>query len=75
MNATVNNKCGLCVSISYPWLAATPNGWVYDPRAMPSQGVVEFKNQYAYRNLSLEDAITAKKCECLTIKNGHKQLK
>ena len=75
MNATVDNKCGLFVSTSYPWLAATPDGWVYDPTATPSQGLVEFKNPYAYRNLSLEDAITTKKCECLTINNGHKQLK
>ena len=75
MNATVNNKCGLVISTSYPWLAATPDGWVNDPTATLCQGLVEFKNSYAYRNLSLEDAITTKMCKCLTINNDHKQLK
>jgi len=75
VNATVNNKCGLVISTSYPWLAATPDGWVNDPTATLCQGLVEFKNSYAYRNLSLEDAITTKMCKCLTINNDHKQLK
>ena len=75
VNATVNNKCGLFISTSYPSLAATPDGWVNDPTATSYQGLVEFKNPYAYRNLTLEDAITTKKCECLTINNGYKQLK
>ena len=61
VNATVNNKCGLVISTSYPWLAATPDGWVNDPTATPCQGLVEFKNPYAYRNLTLEDTITTKK--------------
>lgn len=75
MDATVNNKCGLVISHSHPWLAATPDGWVYDPTATPYHGLVEFKNPYAYRNLSLSDAITTRKCKCLTINNGCKQLK
>lgn len=75
LNATVNNKCGLVVSTSYPWLAATPDGWVNDPTAAPPHGLVEFKNPYGYRNLCLADAIATKQCDCLTIDNGCKQLK
>ena len=74
VDATINNKCGLVISHTHPWLAATPDGWVYDPTATPSHGLVEFKNPHAYRNSSLNDAITTKKCECLTTETGCKQL-
>ena len=69
-NQIINIKCGLVVSTVYPWLAATPDGWVSDSTASPSQGLVEFKNPYSYRDLTVSDAITAKKCDCLSINNG-----
>jgi len=42
--ATVNINCGLIVSNTHPWLAATPDGWLENPQALPQQGLVEFKN-------------------------------
>ena len=57
------------------WLAVTPDGWVTDPEASPSDGLVEFKNPYSYRDLTVSNAITANKCNCLKIENGHLQLK
>ena len=60
---------------AHPWLAATPDGWVTDPEASPSQGLVEFKNLYSYRDLAVSDAIAAKKCDCLAINNGCIELK
>ena len=74
-NPTVNIKCGLVVCTPHPWLAATPDGWVTDPEASPSSGLVEFKNPYSYRDLSVGDAVAANKCDSLTINNGCIQLK
>ena len=66
---------GLSVCTAHPWLAATPDGWVTDPEASPSDGLVEFKNPYSYRDLAVNDTITADKCDCLKIENGCVQLK
>ena len=55
---------------AHPWLAATPDGWVSDPSASPSRGLVEFKNPHSYRDLAVNDAGFSKKCECLTINSG-----
>ena len=63
------------MSTAYRCLAATPDGWVSDSAASPSQGIVEFKNPCSYRDLAVSDAITAKKCDCLSINNGHITLK
>ena len=71
----VNTQCGLVVCRAHPWLAATPDGWVSDPSVSPSQGLVEFKNPYSYRDLAVSDAVLSKKCECLTINNGRIELK
>ena len=74
--ATVTTTCGLVVSIVHPWLAATPDGWVYDPTSTISfEGFVEFKNPSSYKEMTINEAITAKKCDCLTICNGMAQLK
>ena len=72
---TVDINCGLSVCTAHPWLAATPDGWVTDPEVSPSNGLVEFKNPYSYRDLAVSDAITANKCDCLKIANGRIQLK
>ena len=74
-NPDVNIKCGLVICTAHPWLAATPDGWVTDPEASPSLGLVEFKNPYSYRNLAVTDAIAAKKCDCLAINGGRIKLK
>ena len=60
---------------AHSWLAATPDGWVTNPEPSPSQGLVEFKNVYSYRDLAVSDAIVAKKRDCLAINNGRIELK
>jgi len=74
-NPIVNIKCRLTVWTAHPWLAATPHGCVIDPTVLPTQGLVEFKNPYSYRHLSVSDAINARKCDCLEVKNSRIQLK
>ena len=67
---------GLVVSVANPWLATSPDGLVYDPKADPPQGLVEFKNPYSVRGKTLEEAATSCKTFCLTINNdGKLQLK
>ena len=73
--ATATINCGLVISTIYPWLATTPDGWVEDPQATTTRGVVEFKNPHSCKNLMIDDAISAKKCTCLVINNGRKSLK
>ena len=65
----------MIVCTDHPWLAATPDGWVSDPEALPSDGLVEFKNPHSYKELAVRDAIASKKCDCLEIKSGQVQLK
>jgi len=68
VGATVNRNCGLAVSSTYPWLAATPDGLVIDPSAspLPPEGLLEFKNPYSYKDNLLQDAFDSKKCNNLT---------
>ena len=58
IESTVKN-CGLFISVSDPWLAASPDGLVHDP-LNPSQplGLVEIKAPYSVRDQSLMEAST-----------------
>ena len=56
---------GLVISIDHPWLAASPDGLVHDPTEDPPYGVVEFKNPYSMRNLTLCEAAIKAKGFCL----------
>ena len=50
-------KCGLFVSPATPWLAASPDGLVYDPvNAVQPFGLVEFKNPHSARAKTLDEA-------------------
>ena len=67
---------GLVVSVANPWLASSPDVLVYDPKANPPQGLVEFKNPYSVREKTLEEAATSCKTFCLALNNdGKLQLK
>ena len=56
---------GLVISINHPWLAASPDGLVYDPTEDPPYGVMEFKNPYSVRDVALREAATKVKGFCL----------
>lgn len=48
----------LVISIEYPWLAASPDGLVYDPGEDPPYGVIEFKNPCSVEKILLDEAAT-----------------
>ena len=58
-------QSGLVISLENPWLAASPDGLVYDPSEDPPHGIVEFKNPYTTRNNTLHEAANTKKGFCL----------
>ena len=68
--------CGLFVSLDNPWLAGTPDGLVNDPNddTSKSLGLVEIKNPYSARNLTLEEAMKTPTF-CLEHKDGLFRLK
>lgn len=47
---------GLVISVDTPWIAASPDGRVMDPTAAQSQGIVEYKNPYSVRDLTISEA-------------------
>ena len=59
------SKCGLVVPVANPWLGASPDGLVHDPTSDPLDGLVEFKNPYTARNMTLDEAVTNQKSFCL----------
>ena len=59
------STCGLVVSISNPWLGASPDRLVHDPASDPPNGLVEFKNPYTARNMTLDEAVSKLKNFCL----------
>ena len=63
----------LVVSIEHPWLAASPDGLVYDPVEDPPNGLVEFKNPYATRNVPLHEATIKTKGFCLQYNSIHRK--
>ena len=64
------------MSVSNPWLTASPDGLVYDPLEDPPQGLVEFKNPYAVRDITLQEAAATTKTFCLELNSdGKLQLK
>ena len=74
-DSTVTGDCGLIVSTTHPWLAATPDGFVHDPNCTPQNELVEYKNPHTCRGETIEDAMANKKIKFLTVDNGSVILK
>lgn len=68
-------ESGLVVHLSHHWFAASPDGLVHDPASLDQNGVVEYKNPYSVRKLTLLEAITHDKNFCLVHKDGSFHLK
>ena len=61
------DKSGLCISVSNPWLAGSPDGLVSDPRGDDTSehlGLAEIKNPFSSRSQTLIEA-TKKSTFCL----------
>ena len=68
------SESGLVVHHHHHWLGASPDGLVYDPSSKEPEGIVEFKNPYSARTMTLQDASQSKDF-CLVNKDGSFQLK
>ena len=55
---------GLVISHKNPWLAASPDDYVYDPSTTESLGLVEYKNPVTARSKSILE-FTKQKASCL----------
>ena len=60
-----SSRAGLVIDPNNPWLACSPDDRVFDPTADTQQGLVEYKNPYAARNMILADASKKIKGFCL----------
>ncbi len=58
-------SAGLVVCTDNPWLAASPDDCVHDPKTTPSDGLVEYKNPYSARKLTREEACDTISSFCL----------
>ena len=61
-----NTECGLIVPTTQPWIAATPDRFVGDPQALPSLGLVEFKNPHGCREQHISQAVHNRKLTYLS---------
>ena len=50
----------MVISHKHPWLAASPDRFIYDPTFNPPQGLVEFKNLYAASDNTVKKAASTK---------------
>ena len=73
----VVTKAGFVISTEYPFLGASPDGYVHDSVATEQSGLVEIKCPYKFRNQTPENAASDSSfyCslvgECLQLKVGH----
>ena len=66
---------GLVIHPQHHWLAASPDDLVNDPSSPDPLGILEYKNPYKYRSMTLAQAATQSKEFCLVCTNGSLQLK
>ena len=65
----ITEDSGLVISMDNPWMAASPDGRVQDPTATNPEGLVEFKNPFTMKDLTIGEACT-KKTFCLEQKKA-----
>ena len=68
------HRVGLVISVDNPWLAASPDDKVLDPDTAEPTGVVEYKNPYSARDLTLDEACNNLKTFCLERQEQHGQV-
>ena len=62
---------GLCISTENPWLAASPDSTVHDVSTTPPDGLVELKNPYSARDMTIQE-YSSKKTSCLHMREDGK---
>ena len=58
-------RVGLVISVDNPWIAASPDDRAIDSLAAQSRGIVEYKNPFSVRDLTLPEACDQVKSFCL----------
>ena len=57
-SAIAVNNSEFVIHPSHHWLGASPDGLVSDPTSADREGIVEYKNPYATRSMTLQNAAT-----------------
>ena len=74
-HAVQTSRTGLVISVDNPWLAASPDDQVVDQCSNPQFGLVEYKNPYSARSMTVAEACQKIQNFCLEIKGEMYQLK
>ena len=74
-HAVQTSRTGLVISIDNPWLAASPDDRVIDQNSNPQLGLVEYKNPYSARIMTVAEACQTIQSFCLEKKGEMYQLK
>lgn len=56
-NLSVHNS-GFVIHSSHNWIGTSPDGIVNDPSSTNPEGVIEYKNPYSAKELSIHDAVS-----------------
>lgn len=56
------DNCGLAISLTNPWLAASPDGSVNDPNDPDPLGLLEIKNPFTAKEKTIAEACTSSFC-------------
>ena len=62
---------GLCISTENPWLAASPDSTVHDLSTTPPSGLVELKNPYSAKDMTVEE-YSSNRSSCLNMREDDK---
>ena len=62
---------GLCISTENPWLAASPDSTVHDLSTTPPSGLVELKNPYSAKDMTVEE-YSSNRSSCLNMREDGK---
>ena len=74
-HAVQTSRTGLVISVDNPWLAASPDDRVIDQSSNPQLGLVEYKNPYSARTMTVAEACQKIQSFCLEKKGETYQLK
>lgn len=73
-NITVFER-GLVVTVKYPHMGASPDGYVYCPSCKHYQGVLEIKCPYKWRHSTIKEALEDSEFYCFRSSDGNIKLK